>query len=91
MSNRFTRPIGTRYFHSSVRIWSIRRRGKVHLIHMSSQTTKKALPKNQRNPGMQSITALKPSQPGMCSGIQPPRKIVAATPEMMNRLTNSAT
>ena len=69
----------------------MRRRGKVHLIHMSSHTTKNALAKNHTKPGMQSITALKPSQPAMCSGIQPPRKMVAATPATMNRLTNSAT
>lgn len=52
ISSRFASPIGTRYFHSSVSIWSIRRRGKVHLIHISSHTTKNALPKNQTKPGM---------------------------------------
>ena len=52
ISSRLTSPIGTRYFHSSVRIWSTRRRGKVYLIHISSQMTKSVLPKNQTKPGM---------------------------------------
>ena len=52
ISSRLTRPIGTRNLHSSVRIWSTRWRGKVHLIHISSQMTKSVLPKNQTKPGM---------------------------------------
>ena len=49
---RFTMLIGTRYFHSRFRIWSMRRRGNVHLIHISRNTTKNALPKNHTKPGM---------------------------------------
>ena len=52
ISSRLASPMGTRYFHSRVRIWSIRRRGNVHLIHISSHTTKKALAKNQTKPGI---------------------------------------
>ena len=47
--------MGTRYFHSRFRIWSIRRRGKVHFIHISRKTTKKAFPKNHTNPGNQEL------------------------------------
>ena len=50
--------MGTRYFHSRFRIWSIRRRGKVHFIHISRKTTKKAFPKNHTNPGMDQALAL---------------------------------
>ena len=42
ISTRLMRASGIRYFHSSFRIWSIRRRGKVHLIHISNQTSRKA-------------------------------------------------
>lgn len=52
INNRFTIEIGTRYFHSRFKIWSIRKRGKVHLIHIRRNTTKNALAKNQIKPGI---------------------------------------
>ena len=37
---------------ANFRIWSIRRRGNVHLIHIRIHTRKKALPRNQTMPGI---------------------------------------
>ena len=46
-SRRLTNPMGTRYFHSRLNNWSIRRRGNVHLNHMMINITTAVLPKNQ--------------------------------------------
>ena len=52
--------MGTRYFHSRVITWSMRRRGNVHLTHMSNHITKNVLPMNHTIPGIKSIfTGLK--------------------------------
>ena len=59
------KPIGIRYFHSKASIWSIRTRGNVHLNQIITNEMKNALPRNHTIDGIKSITALKPSHPGM--------------------------
>ena len=54
-----TRLNGNKYFHSSVRIWSILSLGNVHFNHMIRYTTKKVLPKNQTKGGIKSMTSVK--------------------------------
>ena len=49
---RLSRLSGIRYFHSSLRIWSIRKRGYVHFIQSSIQIRKNVLAKNHTIPGM---------------------------------------
>ena len=52
MITRLSKDRGIRYFHSNFNIWSMRRRGNVQRIHMSTQTRANALPKNQTMPGI---------------------------------------
>ena len=52
MTSRLTNPMGTKYFHSRLNNWSIRRRGNVHLNHMMINITTAVLPKNQINEGI---------------------------------------
>ena len=71
--------MGTRYFHSRFRIWSIRRRGNVHLIHISRKHHEECLseePYKARNVVHYCVEAV---QADDANGIQPPKNIVAAT------------
>ena len=68
----------------------MRTRGNDQRIQKKMNVMKNALPRNHTTLGIQSITWLKPSQPGMCNGIQPPRKSSVAMPDTTNRFRYSA-
>src|SRR5512133_844952 len=52
ISSRLKIFIGRRYFHSSVRSWSILNLGNVHLSHIIRKTTPNVFPMYHRNGGM---------------------------------------
>ena len=81
MFNKFN---GSKYFHSNVKSWSIRKRGNVQRNHIIKNTNSIVFPKNQKIPKI-GIDSVIPKGDN-----QPPKNTVAATAAIMNILINSA-
>lgn len=86
----FTKLIGNKYFHSKLSSKSIRKRGNDQRTHKLKKIRRNVFPKNQTYDGMYHMAWLKPSNPGICNGIHPPKNTVVAMDAIINIFRYSA-
>ena len=72
MANMTTSDKGMRYFHSNVSTWSIRKRGKVHRIHINRNMTKNDLAQEPYDTGNIVHHGIEPVEPGHMQRHPPP-------------------